>query len=132
MRDLFRLPFTSWSVSVLLFLMIGAMRADAGTVVSGAVSGTWNLAGSPYWVEGDLQVLPTTTLTVEPGVEVRFRGPYRLSVIGTLRAVGTVVDSILFTRDQPMTAMDWRGIRMVGANDASTLEYCRIEHVTAS
>ncbi len=106
--------------------------ARAGTVVSGAVSGVWDLAGSPYWVEGDLTVAAAAPLAIEPGVEVRFRGPYRLLVQGLLTASGTESDSIVFTWDQPLAAHEWRGIRLVGAAAASLLEYCRIERVRSA
>jgi parallel beta-helix repeat protein len=110
--------------------ILGTPRvALAGTVVSGIVSGIWDLAGSPYWVEGDLLVGASTSLAIEPGVEVRFRGPYRLLIQGLLTAAGTESDSILFTWDQPLPAHEWHGIRLVGADSATLLEYCRIERV---
>ena len=50
--------------------------ALAVTDVSGVINTdtTWNLAGSPYIVTGDVSVkgAATPTLTIEPGVEVRF------------------------------------------------------------
>jgi parallel beta-helix repeat protein len=104
----------------------------AGTVVSGPVSGTWSQTGSPYWVEGDLQVAAGNTLVVEPGCQVRFRGAFRLLVNGSLQAVGTASDSILFTWDQAIPAHEWRGIRLVGADVTTRLEHCRIEHVRAA
>lgn len=70
------------------FLQIGCMRAK-GTDVSGQIDTdtTWDLAGSPYNVVGDIIV--GATLTIEPGVKVIFSGNYWIDVWGTLISVGT-------------------------------------------
>ncbi|MBN1826674.1 MAG: hypothetical protein JW958_10435 [Candidatus Eisenbacteria bacterium] len=104
----------------------------AATVVSGDASGVWDVEGSPYLVEGDVLVPGESALTIDPGVEVRFRGPYRFLVEGLLTATGAEEDSILFTWDAPDSAYLWRGVRLIGADDSSALEYCRIEHVRSS
>lgn len=118
---------------VTLAVIVSALPvARAGTVVSGDVSGVWDLVGSPYWVEGDLVVGAAVTLAIDPGVEVRFRGPYRLLVEGLLAVAGTESDSVIFTWDQPLAAHEWRGIRLIGANSASLLQYCRIERVRSA
>jgi hypothetical protein len=111
---------------------LGFSDARGGTIVQGSVSGVWGLPGSPYWVEGDLAVQSGQTLVIDPGVQVRFRGPYRFLVNGTLAASGTETDSILFTWDQPLSTMEWRGLRLVGAAGGTAVAYCRIEHVRAA
>ena len=59
-----------------LWLAYPAQETSAApfTDVSGAISvdTTWTLAGSPYVVVGDVTVEPDITLTIEPGVQVRF------------------------------------------------------------
>ncbi|MBD3161977.1 MAG: T9SS type A sorting domain-containing protein [Candidatus Eisenbacteria bacterium] len=117
--------------SFVAFVIVGLASAEAGTVVSGTVTGIWDAAGSPYWVEGDLNVPDGGTLTIETGVAIRFRGGYELLVEGTLLAVGTVVDSILFTRDEPIPSHEWHGISLVGAEASTEIGYARIEHVRA-
>ena len=69
----------------------------AGTPVSGYVSGTWDLAGSPYIAVGGLLVDSGDTLTIEPGVTVKFDNTYALQIDGTLIAIGTETDNITFT-----------------------------------
>ena len=62
------------------------------TYVEGHISQdtTWTLADSPYVVTKDLIVDPGVTLTISPGVEVRFGGNFILAVEGKLSAIGTL------------------------------------------
>ena len=112
--------------------MLVPASPSADTVVSGSVTGMWDSAGSPYQVEGDLLVPAGGALTIDPGVHVRFRGAYRFQVEGLLEAIGTASDSIVFTWDQPIASHEWRGLRFVESDSASTLEYCRIERVRSA
>lgn len=82
-------------------------RAEGLTPLSGEVSGTLTRQGSPYFVAGTLRVPPGQTLTVEPGVVLKFRGYRkfrdpdlgRLVVEGAIRAVGTPEAPIVFTSE---------------------------------
>jgi len=81
----------------------------------------WTLDGSPYYVTGDVSVQPGVTLTVEPGVEVRFKKfsdfsgiKVGLSVEGNLVAEGTEASPIVFTtscdfEDLDQTQGEWSG-----------------------
>ena len=62
------------------------------------VSGIWTAANSPYAVTGDIWVEEWDSLTIEPGVEVRFFGEYTFNIYGSLSAIGTEQDSIVFTQ----------------------------------
>jgi hypothetical protein len=70
-------------------LLASAPAAAQTTVPGGTISTdtTWDLAGSPYVITGNLTIEGTdgadgvTTLTVQPGVEVRMRG-YRYLYVG--------------------------------------------------
>ena len=85
------------------------------TLLSGEFteSQTWTAASSPYLVTGDLDFLESASLTIEPGVEVRFipnyddrdlgdvnRAEIRVES-GSIVAVGTEADSIIFTTTDP-------------------------------
>ncbi|MDP2935063.1 MAG: NosD domain-containing protein, partial [Dehalococcoidia bacterium] len=78
-------------------------HADGPTNVSGIISSdtTWTRANSPYIVTGSILVSQGVTLTVAPGVTVKFDGNYNLRVDGTLRAIGTTYNGILFTSNRP-------------------------------
>ncbi len=96
------------------------------TPVNGAVSGTWDLSGSPYIVTDDVIVGSGSSLIIEPGTEVIFLDDYKFEVAdnGDLQAVGTETDQIVF---KPLLSVNgWKGIWLDGASDDSRLEYCRI------
>jgi hypothetical protein len=97
------------------------------SVAGGVVSGTWTLAGSPYQVQGAIQIPNDSTLTIQPGVTVEFQGHYKLIVAGRLLAIGSATDSITFTAVNTTTG--WYGIRFsltATTNDTSKISYCRI------
>ncbi len=101
----------------------------SGTIVpAGAVSGIWSKAASPYVVTGDIQIPRGKTLTIEPGVTVKFAGHFRFTVgyRGTLRAIGTEQDRILFTASDKKEG--WYGIRLVNTAADDTLQYCTLEY----
>lgn len=121
-----------------LLLLGSSLRAGASTsITTAAVSGHWTLAGSPYYINNDVAVLPNTSLTIDPGVEVMFQGLYRMNVQGVLRAVGTAAQRISFKafdttgwHNDDIAAGGWRGIQLTtfastGA-DTSAIEYCDV------
>ena len=81
--------------------------------VSGDVEGTW-LSDSTYIVSGDVYVGYYDTLTIEPGVMVKFNGDYGLFVRGSLFANGEDRDSIFFEPYDMTSPSDgmWKGIKL--------------------
>jgi predicted outer membrane repeat protein len=101
----------------------------AGTIVPGGpVSGTWRKAEGPYTVTGDVHVPTNHTLTIEPGVVVRFAGHFGLTVghRARLRAVGAEHDRIVLTATDPREG--WFGLRFVSSGSDDILRYCTLEY----
>lgn len=87
---------------LILFIAIAMLASQAvysQTYVSGGIysNTTWNLAGSPYIVTGDVVVFAEVELTIDPGVAVKFDAGTGLEIRGVLTAIGTITDSIEFT-----------------------------------
>jgi len=107
-------------------------RVDSlpGTQVCGNVSGVWDSTGSPYYVTCDVTVPAGQTLEIRPGVQVLFAGQYKFNVLGNLQAIGTVQDSVVFTRAFPTEESKWKGLEILSANDTCEFHYCRIEYAS--
>jgi parallel beta-helix repeat protein len=90
----------------------------------------WTLTDSPFVLSKDVVINPGASLTIEPGVEVRFGGYFSIIVEGRLYAVGTLNNKIVFTsnKDQP-TAGDWVTLNFTGTAQ-STLVYCVLEYAS--
>jgi len=112
--------------AVLLAVLLGRSAVRADTEVGGYIleDTTWTAADSPYVVVQSIIIGGDATLTIEPGVEGRFRKGLGLTVgdevqgAGTLVARGTEVAPILFTSNDPYEDPpgvaepgDWRSIR---------------------
>jgi len=124
--------------SLLLIIIFGIFTfthnlffsAASATYIKGDVTQdtVWTLTDSPFVVSKPITVYPNATLTIEPGVEVRFGGNFELIVNGRLIAAGTQDNMITFTsnKDQP-GAGDWDTIKFMGT-EQSTLAYCSVKY----
>lgn len=128
-------------LAIILWLFVATFQV-AAMDVSGSQSGTWTLDNSPYIAKGDIVVPTGMTLTIEPGVVVKFSGYYRLQVNGTLLALGTLGQRIVFTsiNDNEFgiltesstilpTRRDWQGIEFSASSGSSSrLNYCIVRY----
>jgi len=116
---------------------------NAQTTVSGIISAntTWAASGNPYNVTGNVMVNTGVTLTIEPGVIVKFDKLKSLQVNGELVARGTSNNNITFTSSStPPAAGDWGYIFFSDVStdavfdaqgnyiSGSVLEYCIVEY----
>ena len=122
---LFVLIFSFSSLSSINLHVAGA------TYVEGLIAfdTSWTLANSPFVLSNNVTILPDVTLTIEPGVEVRFGGSFCIVVQGRLIAEGTSDRMIKFTSNKlnPPEG-DWGSIWFSGSE--SSLIYCSIEYGT--
>ena len=109
----------------LLVSLIISLSAFTQTSVSGNQSGTWTITGSPYEVNGYINVPFGETLTIQAGVEINFQGHYKFNVNGKLLVNGTEENMVLFTTDN--TSTGWGGIRFDTVSEISIFNYCKIE-----
>lgn len=129
-------------LSRLILLVAGLLLTTSSTLFSAEVrgeqSGRWTASGSPYIVTGNIVIPEGATLTIEPGVIVKFAGYFSFKVNGVLRALGSPASRIVFTSvddnefnetgfalANPASGNDWIGVEFT---DSSIDEQCRFEN----
>lgn len=102
------------------FLMITAtfmvgevLVSHAETVICGSITANsvWSAGASPFIVTCPIVVPKGVMLTIQPGVQVRFKRRLSLKVDGALVAQGTEPDPVLFTSNaETPYPGDWGGV----------------------
>lgn len=117
---------------VLFLLSSGSVAADTPVSSDITTDTTWTAAASPIWVESSIAVRNGATLTIEPGVQVRFNGFYTLTVQdGALVAVGNPAGAGVITFTSNFTTPSpgaWNGIVFT----SETLPTSVLEHVVVA
>jgi len=125
------------TLPILLTIVLGIFHFAGKTMISSAnatyVEGPitrdtiWTLVDSPFIVANDVVVYPGVTLTIEPGVEVRFGGAFSLNIMGKLYANGTSrVITFTSNRKEP-EIKDWKAIVFNGT-EKSVLIGCSVTY----
>lgn len=93
-----------------------------GTQLQGVLTGdklTWTKAKSPYIVKGNLLVESGSELSIEPGVIVQFTGRYYIRIDGSINAIGSNNEPIIFARTGD-NLNSWSGITINGDSNLLT------------
>lgn len=117
------------SLSVLIFIV--SFHINGQTIVNGGIySNTlWTLQNSPYIVTDTVVIFPGVSLTIQPGVIVKFNDNMRLeNRQGSIIASGTMTDSITFTSNSlsPFPGI-WPGF-FLNENISSIFNYCHFQY----
>ncbi len=100
-------------------------EAITGTTLNkGNVKGVL-LADSTYTMNGDLTVLPTDTLTVQPGATIKVTGNYTFYIQGVIQCIGTQANPITFTSTVAQAPGQWGGFQADSAK-AITFKWTKI------
>ncbi len=117
-------------------LSLLSLSAEAATTINGgtiSTNTTWTVAGSPYTVNGTVDVggPASPILIIQPGVTVKFGSGVMLRFgnvgAGGLSAVGTPTSQITFTKNKNAT---WAGLQFNASSLASTVAFANISSAT--
>lgn len=111
---------------------MGVITVFGQTHVSGTLSDNsiWTVTNAPYIVDSDVTVAEDSSLTIKPGVTVKFTTGTSMFVNGLLTADGKTDSLITFTSNASTPAAgDWGRIEFVNSTDPATiLDYCVVEY----
>ncbi|MGZ4158972.1 MAG: right-handed parallel beta-helix repeat-containing protein, partial [Bacteroidia bacterium] len=118
---------TTVTLLATLFFSVKGQTSVSGGIYSNT---TWTLSGSPYTITADVVVFPGVTLTIQPGVTVKFDNAVELEIRqAALIAIGTSVDPITFTSSSASpTPGIWNSIYLNGGPMASKFTYCTFKY----
>ena len=114
-----------------LLLAVPAAAQVVQVVANVAANTTWGptgtVVGTTFWVRNNIAINAGITLTIQPGVVVKFDNSRSLTINGTLSAIGTVTDTIVFTsiHDDNNRSGDTNGNGTTTLPNASDWTYLR-------
>lgn len=107
---------------MIFFLLSSYVIASTNITENITQDTTWDTSGSPYTITKEIQIYDDITLTISPGVEVRFDQNTALIIAGELKAIGTINNNIKFTSNSLTPSMgDWKYIQFL--DTATTTAY---------
>lgn len=120
--------FIAGSAYALIFAIgfyVFVVKAEAATNVSGNISvdTTWDVAGSPYVLTGNVTITDGATLTIDQGVTVQSSAAWWLYVSnGVLDINGAAGSPVIFTHQSATVPNSWKGIE-VQSTGSATIDY---------
>lgn len=109
--------------------VFAAPKPAAGTHIADSLEGILTAEKSPYLVTADIIVSKTKTLSIRPGVVLRFSRNTKLIVEGTLESQGEILNTIKFSGLANDTFPGaWDGIYFTVPESKGMLANCVIEY----
>ena len=123
-----RLGLSLFILGIIFFAISHPASADTTICGTYSTNVTWTTTGSPYIVTCTSTI--SATLTINPGVSVKFASATRLTINGKLTAIGTAANPITFTSNAATPAAgNWRSIYFgASADPASRISYATISY----
>lgn len=116
-------------ISLFIFKIEAQTSIDQSYFSSNQPVYIWESGGSPYLIQTDIEIPWGSNLIINPGVEVRFEGHFKLEVKGSINAIGTNHERIIITSND---GKPWNGIRFDFSDGTdhshSKLHYCNISN----
>jgi parallel beta-helix repeat protein len=87
----------------------------------------WDNSQPDHYIEGNYTVNVGYNLTIDEGCNILFNSTHRITVKGTLIAIGTPASRITFTSNRSSPAIgDWGSLEFIGGN--GSIQYCNIHY----
>ena len=111
---------------ILLFILLSQF-SFAQTPISGSVSGTWSLSGSPYIITAHCKVPVGQKLIISPGVKVIIGENLIFTIEGIIEATGTIDNPIIICA--PNDTVFWDRIHVnYSSSGVSKFHFCEISN----
>lgn len=94
-------------------------EAIRGTILNAGNYKGVLLSDSTYTVNGDVSVLPTDTLIIQPGATIKMTGNYAFLVQGIIESLGTQAKPVTITSSVSQTPGQWRGMQCDSAKSVT-------------
>lgn len=118
-----------YSTLITLILLSSGLFAATDVFNNVTVPTVWSISGSPYIVRNDIIV--QSTLTIEPGVEIKLEKGVELEITGRLLALGKTDSIITFNPmaiDQDIQYWGKLVFRPSASSEPSRMEYCLLQY----
>ena len=126
------------SLIILLAFLHFTVKTSAQTIqYQGNITTDTTWVADTIEITGNVIIDSNVTLTIQPGTFVHILGYYSIWSYGSIQAIGTETDSIIFTHldtinhnDTSTIAGGWHGIRLLqrSSPDTSIFRYCEISN----
>ncbi len=120
-------------LKTLISLVFITTSSYSQTYISGGINENtiWTKENSPYIITDNTVVFGDNSLTIQPGVVVKFDDNIQLRLQGPLIAIGTDTNNIIFTSNSPNPQKgSWLEVKMEGGS--YTLDYIIMEYADSA